>query len=325
MENSAYLANDTLLKFLDTLRAFGTLHGPTLSESGVSLFAPLNSLDQLDLGYRRTQIPPKKYLFPFRDTFLEYRDGRYRFPTGASQRTVLFGVHACDLEAIAYLDQVFLSEPEDPRYAERRANLLLVGISCTPDDYCFCSEPAGSARCDLFLEEQQAGYLVRAESPVGAAMLEAAAELLAAPPPLPPRPPVSCVIPAQDPERAYSRDPLWDEFARSCVGCGACSACCPTCYCFDVRESAGLTGGGSRLREWDNCLFKSHGAVAGGNFRPRRLDRLRYRFLHKYCGFSPLEGRSSCVGCGRCKEVCPVDIDLRELIGKTAPEPGEKR
>ena len=72
-----------------------------------------------------------------------------------------------------------------------------------------------------------------------------------------------------------------------------------------------------RLREWDNCLFQSHGEVAGANFRETRLERLRYRFLHKYCGFSPLQGVVSCVGCGRCKAACPVDIDLRELI-----EPG---
>ncbi|GFO69210.1 hydrogenase [Geomonas limicola] len=314
MENSAYLAQESLQQFLDTLGGFGTLHAPTWSESGVSLFAPVRSLDEIDLGYRRTQIPPKKYLFPFRDTFLEYREGHYRFPDGTSPATVLFGVHACDLEAIAYLDLVFLSEPRDPRYAERRAKLLLVGISCTPDEYCFCSEPQGSARCDLFLEAREGGFRVHAGTAAGAAMLGAASELLQEADAAPSGRAPSCLIPAQDPARAYSRDPLWDEFARRCVGCGACSACCPTCYCFDVRETPGLSGDGSRVREWDNCLFPSHGAVAGGNFRPTRLDRLRYRFLHKYCGFSPLEGRSSCVGCGRCKELCPVDIDLRELV-----------
>ena len=86
-----------------------------------------------------------------------------------------------------------------------------------------------------------------------------------------------------------------------------------------MREDPSLSGGSLRLREWDNCLFKTHGEVAGGGFRDSRLERLRYRFLHKFCGFSPLQGTVSCVGCGRCKEACPVRIDLREL---TKPGPG---
>ena len=79
------------------------------------------------------------------------------------------------------------------------------------------------------------------------------------------------------------------------------------------------------MREWDNCLFVTHGEVAGGaNFRATRLERLRYRFLHKYCGFSPLQGMTSCVGCGRCKQACPVGIDLRELI-EPCQEPSEEQ
>ena len=85
-----------------------------------------------------------------------------------------------------------------------------------------------------------------------------------------------------------------------------------------MREYPGLSGGATRIREWDNCLFLSHGEVAGANFRAIRLERLRYRFLHKFCGFTPLQGMTSCVGCGRCRKVCPVDIDLRELFTEPA-------
>lgn len=323
--NSACLPHNRLEDFLEALKGFGELHGPIVNELGAAAFAPFASVSQLDLAYRRTQIPPKKYLLPFREQLLQLTDGRYSLAAVKKSHLVLFGVHPCDLEAIAYLDRVFLSDPQDPCYAARRAGIILVGISCQPDDYCFCSEAPTSASCDLFLTDTVAGLLCDALSDTGARLLKAAAGLLDPVPnaPAPPPVPSGVGIPPQDPRLAYTADPLWERFAEICVGCGACSVCCPTCYCFDVREYPGLSGDGHRLREWDNCLFKTHGEVAGGNFRPTRLERLRYRFLHKYCGFSPLQGVASCVGCGRCKEFCPVDIDLRELIPAPLPPEGD--
>ncbi|HEY5512719.1 MAG TPA: 4Fe-4S dicluster domain-containing protein, partial [Geomonas sp.] len=268
-------------------------------------------------------IPPKKYLLPFREEILQLRDGIYHAAAPPGRDIVLFGVHPCDLEGIAYLDRVFLGDRPDPCYAARRARLTLVGISCEPDDFCFCSAPPEAAPCDLYLSALDDGFLTRPSTPKGEAIARAAHDLLTEAAPASAGPcRTACRIRPQDPQLRFSDNPLWDRFAQLCLACGACSVCCPTCYCFDVREYLGLAGDGARLREWDNCLFKMHGEVAGANFRTSRLERLRYRFLHKYCGFSPLEGVVSCVGCGRCKEACPVDIDLRELI-ETAPPEGD--
>ena len=320
---NGFLQYGDLGAFLDRLRAFGELHGPTVSDAGVAAFTPLPDPAELRLDYARTLIPPKKYLLPFKDVFLHFRDGHYRAEPPATPEIVLFGVHPCDLEAIAYLDRVFLGDPPDPCYAARRARLTLIGTSCEPDDFCFCSSPPGSAPCDLFLNAQQDGFLVSALTPRGKAIAGAAEDLLVEAPGTPAPAPPSCGVALQDPQLRFSDNPLWERFARLCLSCGACSVCCPTCYCFDVREYPQLSGDAVRLREWDNCLFKTHGEVAGANFRASRLDRLRYRFLHKYCGFSPLQGVVSCVGCGRCKSACPVDIDLRELFQAAPACPGE--
>ncbi len=321
--DNGYLEHARLGAFLDTLRVFGELHGPTVSDAGVAAFARIDSPSALRLDYVRTLIPPKKYLLPFREELLLFRDGGYLPAQPSVPEIVLFGVHPCDLDGIAYLDRVFLSDPPDPRYAARRARLTLIGVSCQPDDFCFCSQAPDGAPCDLFLSALERGFLLRPVTPKGEALLRAAQELLgeAAPSPTPAQPATG--IAPQDPQLRFSDHPLWERFAQTCVSCGACSVCCPTCYCFDVREYPALCGGGTRIREWDNCLFKTHGEVAGATFRGPRLERLRYRFLHKYCGFSPLQGVVSCVGCGRCKSACPVGIDLRELIPAPAgPEGG---
>jgi ferredoxin len=78
-----------------------------------------------------------------------------------------------------------------------------------------------------------------------------------------------------------------------------------------------LTGEIKRQRVWDNCFFRDHGLVAGGhNFRPDRTARLRFRFEHKYLGFGEQRGIISCVGCGRCQRVCPVEINLANVLEK---------
>jgi ferredoxin len=96
---------------------------------------------------------------------------------------------------------------------------------------------------------------------------------------------------------------------------------CPTCYCFDLVDVAGLAAPVCRIRVWDNCFFAEHGQVAGGfDFRAGRAERLRFRVEHKRLGFGDLSGQDSCVGCGRCRTVCPADIDLDRIIERLMTE-----
>lgn len=315
-----FLDNDLLPQFLETLSVFGEIHGPAFTGDAVLSFRKIDSPADLLLDYHRTLIPPKKYLLRPFETILSYEPGKgYTEADASVAKLILFALHPCDLAGIAYLDRVFMDGEPDPLYAARRKAITLVGISCKEDDYCFCDRYGDTlpAPFDLFLEKTGSGYFINSGSAKGMALVQKLDQLLSE------RRAAEREVDGYEGARppgleALAESPLWDEFSRRCLSCGACSLCCPTCYCFDVREYGGLDGrSASRVREWDNCLFKAHGEVAGGNnFRAARAERFRYRYMHKYHGFGSMSGMASCVGCGRCREVCPVKIDLTQLFGE---------
>lgn len=322
----------SLSPLLEALAPFGEIHGPVLNDDDILVFGPVQSPADLRLDYQRTLLPPKKYLLPPRETILDYSpQAGYRYPRMKEENIVLFGLHPCDLSGIRYLDHVFLVTETDALYQARRNRLTLVGISCTPDEYCFCGDvgATGPLGFDLFLHSTESGWLMkpgtsRGEEIVARLALPSVEEELPSPCA------ATCdveeaILSASRRGEIFPDSPLWDDFASRCLSCGACSLCCPTCYCFDVREYGDLNGEtAQRIREWDNCLFGGHGVVAGGfNFRKGRRERFHYRYRHKYLGFGPTRGIVACVGCGRCREVCPVRIDLLELFS-VHPEPPDE-
>lgn len=316
-----YIAQHNLEALLERLRRHAEVHGPVRGDDGVVRFAELIPGILPDLSAIRTLLPPKKYLLHPRETILKYTsEAGYQLPAEEVRRLILFGLHPCDLAGINYLDRIFLGDDPDPLYAARRSSLTLIGVSCTPDEFCSCHITPSplKALSDLFLCIVDDGFIVSSDSPRGDELFETVKDLVEE---------RDIALP-EDTRRFFGRAeagrvrpepdaalPEWQELADACLGCGACSLCCPTCSCFDVLEFGGLDHcSAERVRQWDNCLFKSHAQVAGGmNFRKDRAERFRYRYRHKYRGFGPLQGIPSCVGCGRCRVVCPAGLDLRPL------------
>ena len=115
---------------------------------------------------------------------------------------------------------------------------------------------------------------------------------------------------------AFHKDPYWEELGGRCLACTACSAVCPTCFCFDIQDTLDPDGRtGVRERTWDSCTSPQFAQVAGGhNFRADGRNRVRHRMYHKLNGFLANHDRMLCVGCGRCVTACKANINPIEVL-----------
>ncbi len=108
--------------------------------------------------------------------------------------------------------------------------------------------------------------------------------------------------------------PFWEEVSFACLNCGTCTYTCPTCWCFDLQDEV-HGNSGKRFKNWDSCmfpLFTLH--TTGHNARDTKLQRVRQRFMHKLKYFvDKYDQGIMCVGCGRCVNQCPVNIDIRRV------------
>ncbi len=320
--------------FVSILPAFGEVYAPVKRGKGFAFDRP-SAWSEVQLKYTRTILPPKKLILPPREATFTFDpiQGFQDQSLTPSKPIVLFGVHSYDIYGLNILDRVFArSKYPDPYYIARRKSTTIIGIDFDPDDKHF----AGSMNADfvdsgfdLFLSDIGDDYLVL----VGTSRGDDIA--------------VMCGSLMQDPAEAdfaaykkrskdrrasyktnlaledlpeilemeYHSD-VWEDMGNRCLSCGSCSMVCPTCYCFDINDDVDLgSRKGTRIRSWDSCLFKSHAMVAGGeNFRKERSSRIKFRYYHKQRGFVAEYGRPSCVGCGRCVEVCPAEINIISVI-----------
>jgi sulfhydrogenase subunit beta (sulfur reductase) len=330
------LPKERLDLFAAVLQKFGELHAPVPKGAGFA-FERLERWSDAQLKYTRTILPPKKYFLPQHETMFKYSaEGYTPQSEDLDKRIVLFGVHACDVRGLNILDEVFRDGVfPDPYYRARRNNIAVIGIDCVPDEHCFCRSMRADfveKGFDLFLYEIGDDYLVLVGTALGDDMVLAtnslfqsvtredvleykrrSQELLDS---------LQAVVEIRDLpeilEMEYHND-IWEELGKKCLACGACTMVCPTCYCYDVRDVAafGACQAGSRCRQWDSCMFSTHGLVAGGeNFREHQADRIKFRFYHKQRGFVAEYGHPSCVGCGRCTIACPVSINNVDVLNR---------
>lgn len=336
------LPKENLSSFIDHLKSFGEVHAPQKKGKKSFSFQPVDDVSRVvvnEQSYTRTILPIKKYFHKPVDTMLKFSlDKGYEDAFEEEGKKILFGVHACDINALLTLDRVFSGKYVDTYYFRRRTEVAIVGISCVPDELCYCHSMGTSfveEGFELFLSDIGDGYLVKVGTSLGDDMVSSAVGLFTDysdqdveehkrrinefPSLFKTRVDESDLPAILDME--YKSE-IWEEMGNRCFNCGICSIVCPTCFCFDVYDELCLDGeAGERKRCWDSCLFRTHAMVAGGhNFREKRADRFKHRFLHKHQEFMGEFGRTSCVGCGRCTQDCPADIHFVGMVKRIKGE-----
>ncbi len=273
--------------------------------------------------------PLKEWFFPASEHLFYFHNGRIEEPKSKEEPFVIWGARMCDVASLSLLDKVFNSVYKDPYYIKRRELSTLVLLRCREPMWgCFCKEMGISEEgADLILTPLQDGFLLEIASEKGAELLEKSGlelkdgenrraereEFL------------------KKFEEAFSQPydkqaihnflkgawehPIWEELARRCLGCGICTFLCPTCHCFDIEDENITLQVGARYRCWDTCQFAIFTLqTSGHNPRPTKKERIRQRFMHKLSYCPERYGETFCTGCGRCVRLCPVNIDIREIL-----------
>ena len=248
---------------------------------------------------------------------------------------VIFGVRACDVKSFEVLDRVFLAEPCDSYYKNRREHGVIMSLACIkPAETCFCGtfgidakEPEGDVVC---WKTDDALYM-NAASEKGKALVESLSSLTeetdgkaveeqkkqtASRLAKLPLAELSADAFGDGKTSEFFNAPEWSELSESCLGCGTCTFVCPTCQCYDIKDFN--TGHGvKRFRCWDSCMYSEFTKMSAGQPRLTQLERFRQRFMHKLVYYpTNNDGLFSCVGCGRCVSKCPIQMNIVKVMKK---------
>jgi sulfhydrogenase subunit beta (sulfur reductase) len=334
------ISKTELRTWLASLLANYQVVAPAAADSGPARWKDIDANTEVDVTGNGMLMAVKEYLLPPYETLFTVngKKGEEKIESGARplapdtrHPSLMIGLRLCDARAISVLDSVYLhGQFADPYYAARRENLVTMATVCDdPRWSCFCTSVGDlnewAKAVDAMITDLSDKLYVAPISETGEKLTQGS--FFSAPTPeetakkdqvwtkllaLPKRP-----FAGKDLSKDLNwDDPVWAEIAKKCVGCGICSYMCPSCSCFDMQdETTGSTIERYRCRDTcQSCDFTMMGH--GHNPRPEKTMRARQRVMHKFKYQMEQFSTLGCTGCGRCVESCPVNVDLRDVLGR---------
>lgn len=333
------LKKDHLKAFLRKLAKDRKLVAPIKNEYGDTLFCEVDSLDEVDLDLaNQAQSSIKAFLFPQQQVIFQYEEeqqlGTSFQAAIPGEPTIFFGLRSCDLAAVLYMDVIFLNKQKDPYYLQKRKDNILISIGCNdPFANCFCmqtkSGPFLEYGYDLQLTDLGDRFWVEAGRSTGEKILQEWAYFFSPATNEDEKVQYQIRLEAQGNfkrqvlvDLAIKKlkdgtvpEKVWQQLSLSCQDCGGCAYICPTCTCFNITDRKISNSKGERIRSWDACTFAGFTNMAGDhNPVDMKAAKIKRRFMHKLHYDVKAHGRPSCVGCGRCVDMCFGGVDIVKFI-----------
>lgn len=351
MNETLTLHKDYLLPLLRKLGKEYRLVGPIRNGYGDTIYCEISDLDSVDIDFsQQPQNSLKSFFFPQSEALASYvvdknlPDSPQLFsfhPLIPENRpTLYFGVRSCDLFAVLYMDMIFLGgKYRDVYYEQRRRGTVFITLGCDkPFANCFCNATKngpflefgfdlqltdlGPERNTFFVEtgkargknivKQWGHFFANATKEDHGHQYQAALEARGQFQQL-----VHVDLACQRLAKGEEPEKVIENLSLRCQDCGGCAYICPTCTCFTISDRHLNKDSGERIRSWDACTFAGFTRMAGDhNPVDMKRQRIRQRFYHKLKHDVGRHGRPSCVGCGRCVDICFGGVDIIRFINQ---------